>query len=267
VGNAAHTYAQHDVWGATLDAAYLHARTRDKLPERVWPIVKRHVQSALESWKEPDQGIWSIRGDPRHYTSSKVMCWVALDRGARLAELRQEHEAAEQWRASAEEIRQDVIENALDGRGVFTQHYDTDALDASVLLIPLVRFLPADDQRVRATVEAVASELVEGGLVLRHLADDPGEDPAGETFTVCSFWLVSALVEIGETRRARDLCERLLSYASPLNLYAEHLDPDTGRHLGNFPHAFTHLALINAVMHVIAASGKVTDVRRVLGVH
>jgi Glycosyl hydrolases family 15 len=138
---------------------------------------------------------------------------------------------------------------------VFVQHYDTTALDASVLLLPLVRFLPADDERVRATVLAVAEELSVDGLVLRYRTDqtDDGLTGAEGTFTTCSFWLVSALVEIGETARARRLCEKLLSYDGPLGLYAEELDPHTGRHLGNFPQAFTHLALINAVIHVIRA--------------
>jgi GH15 family glucan-1,4-alpha-glucosidase len=138
---------------------------------------------------------------------------------------------------------------------VFTQHYETTALDASVLLMPLVRFLPADDPRIKATVLAIADELAEDGLVLRYRVEETDDGLAGEegTFTICSFWLVSALCEIGEIDRARDLCEKLLAYASDLGLYAEEIDPRTGRHLGNFPQAFTHLALINAVMHVIRA--------------
>jgi GH15 family glucan-1,4-alpha-glucosidase len=135
------------------------------------------------------------------------------------------------------------------------QHYDTEALDASVLLMPLVRFLPPDDQRIRDTVLAIADELTEEGLVLRYRVDETDDGLSGEegTFTICSFWLVSALVEIGELARARGLCEKLLSYASPLLLYAEEIDPISGRHLGNFPQAFTHLALINAVVHIIDA--------------
>ena len=196
-----------------------------------------------------------MRGDPKHFTSSKLMCWVALDRGARLAELREDWDLAMQWRSIADEIHADICEHALDERGVFTQHYDTTALDASVLLMPLVRFLPADDERVRATVLAIADELTQDGLVLRYLVDDTDDGLAGEegTFTICSFWLVSALCEIGELERGRGLCERLLSHQSPLGLYAEEIDTRTGRHLGNFPQAFTHLALINAVMHVIRA--------------
>jgi GH15 family glucan-1,4-alpha-glucosidase len=262
VGNEAYRYEQHDIWGALLDAAYLHAKSRDKLPERIWPMVRRQAELAVEHWGEPDQGIWAIRGEPRHYVSSKVMCWVAADRGARLAEVREEHDLAEEWDRVAGEIKEDVCAKGVSERGVFRQHYETDALDASLLLLPLVRFLPSDDERIVATVEAIAAELVEDGLVLRMRPDDPDFAVEGETFTVCSFWLVSALAEIGEVERAREMCERLLALASPLGLYAEHLDPDSGRHLGNFPHAFTHLALVNSALHVIAAEGEpVTDPR------
>jgi GH15 family glucan-1,4-alpha-glucosidase len=147
----------------------------------------------------------------------------------------------------------DICASAVDKRGVFTQHYETDALDASVLLMPLVRFLPPDDERIRRTVLAIANELTEDGLVLRYRTDTTDDGLSGKegSFTICSFWLVSALVEIGELERARKLCEKLLAHASPLGLYGEELDPETGRHWGNFPQAFTHLALINAVMHVI----------------
>jgi GH15 family glucan-1,4-alpha-glucosidase len=255
IGNGAYNQEQHDVWGALLDSVYLHTKSRDYLPERLWPLLRRQVESALENWREPDRGIWESRGEPQHFTSSKLMCWVAADRGARLAEIRDELEFAARWQSSADEIKADVCANALDERGVFTQHYDTDALDASVLLMVLTRFLPADDERIRKTVLAIAEELTQDGLVLRYRTDETDDGLTGEegTFTICSFWLVSALVEIGEISRGRDLCEKLLSHASPLGLYAEEIDPRTGRHLGNFPQAFTHLALINAVMHVIRA--------------
>jgi GH15 family glucan-1,4-alpha-glucosidase len=235
-----------------LDSVYLHAR-REHLDERIWPILVRQVEAALEHWREPDRGIWEIRGKPRHFTSSKVMCWVAADRGAKLARLREEDALADRWQTAADEIHADVCAHALDKRGVFTQHYKTEALDASVLLLPLVGFLPADDERIRNTVLAIADELSEDGFVRRYRVDetDDGLTGAEGTFTICSFWLVSALVEIGEWERARRLCEKLLRNASPLGLYGEELDPETGRHLGNFPQAFTHLALINAVMHVI----------------
>jgi GH15 family glucan-1,4-alpha-glucosidase len=255
IGNAAYNQSQHDVWGAVLDSIYLHTKSRDSLPERMWPILKKQVEAALDNWRDPDRGIWEVRGDPKHFTSSKLMCWVAVDRGTRLAELREEWDIARAWAEAADEIHADICANAVDERGVFTQHYETDALDASVLLIPLVRFLPPDDERVRKTVLAIADELTQDGLVLRYRVEETDDGLSGEegTFTICSFWLVSALSEIGEVDRARDLCEKLLSYASPLGLYAEEIDPRSGRHLGNFPQAFTHLALINAVMHVIRA--------------
>jgi alpha,alpha-trehalase len=238
-----------------LDSVYLHTKSRDALPDSVWPMLIHQVEAAEANWRKPDRGIWEVRGDPQHFTSSKLMCWVALDRGARLAELREDWERATHWRAVADEIHADICEHALDDRGVFTQHYGTEALDASVLLMPLVRFLPADDPRIRATVLAIADELTDDGLVLRYRVEETDDGLAGEegAFTICSFWLVSALCEIGEVERGRDLCEKLLSYSSPLGLYAEEIDVRSGRHLGNFPQAFTHLALINAVMHVIRA--------------
>jgi GH15 family glucan-1,4-alpha-glucosidase len=255
VGNGAYRQEQHDVWGALLDSIYLHTKSRSHLDDRIWPIVKHQVESALRKWREPDRGIWEIRGEPKHFTSSKLMCWVAADRGARLAEIRGELEPAARWQSSADEIKKDILEHGVDERGVFVQHYDTDALDASLLLTVLTRFLPTDDERVVKTVLAIADELTEDGMVLRYRIDETDDGLSGEegSFAICSFWLVSALVEIGEVRRARDLCDKLLSYTSPLGLYAEEIDPRSGRHLGNFPQAFTHLALINAVMHVIQA--------------
>jgi GH15 family glucan-1,4-alpha-glucosidase len=253
IGNDAYSQQQNDVWGVVLDSLYLHTKSRDRLDERVWEMARNQVEHALECWRQPDRGIWEIRGDPKHFTSSKLMCWVAADRGARLARIRENTDAARRWQAAADEIHADICANALDDRGVFCQHYETTALDASLLLMPLLRFLPPTDPRIRATVLAIADELTKDGLVLRYRVDQTDDGLSGEegTFTICSFWLVSALAEIGEYRRARDLCERILSHASPLLLYAEEIDPRSGRHLGNFPQAFTHLALINAVMHVI----------------
>jgi GH15 family glucan-1,4-alpha-glucosidase len=255
VGNNAYQHRQHDVWGAVLDAVYLHTKSRDRLDERIWRILKHQVEKAIAHWREPDRGIWEVRGEPKHFTSSKVMCWVAVDRGARLARIREDWPLAERWQAIADEIHADICAHAVDSRGVFTQYPDTDALDASVLLIPLMGFLPPSDPRVRATVLAIADELTVDDMVLRYRTEktDDGLDGEEGTFTICSFWLVSAFVLIGENARARRLCQKLLSFAGPLGLYAEEIDPRSGRHLGNFPQAFTHLALINAVFHVINA--------------
>ena len=255
IGNGAYNQRQNDVYGAVLDSVYLHSKERDHIPERLWPVLIDQVACAERVWREPDQGIWEARGEPRHYVSSKLMCWVAMDRGARLAERRGEDEHAKHWQSLADEISAEILEKGVDKRGVFRQHYDTDALDASNLLIPLVRFLPANDERVCATVRAIREELTENGLVLRYRTGETDDGQSGEegTFLICSFWLVSALSEIGENQEAEHLCERLLTYASPLQLYAEELEASSGRMLGNFPQAFTHLALINAVTHVIEA--------------
>jgi GH15 family glucan-1,4-alpha-glucosidase len=255
VGNGAFTHQQHDVWGAVLDSVYTHTRSRDYLDERLWPILTRQVEAALRHWREPDRGIWEVRGEPKHFTSSKVMCWVAADRGARLARIRNDFDLAATWQEAADEIHADICAHAVDDRGVFTQHYETTALDASVLLMPLMGFLPPDDPRIRTTVLAIQNELTVDGLVKRYDTKETDDGLSGEegSFTICSFWLVSALVEIGEIEAARELCEKLLSFASPLGLYAEEIDPRSGRHLGNFPQAFTHLALINAVLMLIAS--------------
>jgi GH15 family glucan-1,4-alpha-glucosidase len=254
VGNGAFSQHQNDVFGAVLDSAYLHTKMGGHVPGRLWPVLRDQVRCAAAVWQRPDQGIWEARGQPRHYVSSKLMCWVALDRGARLAEREGERDAAREWQEEADRIREDILSRGVSARGTFRQHYDTDALDASTLLVPLVRFLPPDDERVRATVLAIADELTDHGLVLRYRVEETDDGLHGEegTFLICSFWLVSALSEIGEPERASALCERLLAHASPLGLYAEELDAHSGRHLGNFPQAFTHLGLINAVMHVIA---------------
>jgi GH15 family glucan-1,4-alpha-glucosidase len=254
IGNGAYRQRQNDVFGAVLDSVYIHTKVGGHMPQRLWPVLQDQVRCAISVWQQPDQGIWEARGEPKHYLSSKLMCWVAVDRGARLAQLQGELGIAAEWEAVADAIRKEILERGVSERGVFRQHYDTDALDASTLLIPLLRFLPPSDQRVRNTVLAIADELTEDGFVLRYKVDQTDDGLSGKegTFLICSFWLASAMSEIGETKRAEALCERLLRHSTPLFLYGEELEAATGRHLGNFPQAFTHLALINAVMHVIA---------------
>jgi len=255
IGNGAYSQDQHHTWGNLVDSVYLHARSREQVPDELWPVIKERVEEVIGHWREPDQGIWEVRGEPQQFTASKVMCWVALDRGAKLAEMRGELSYAQRWRATAEQIKADVLAHGVDSRGVLTQRYGSAALDASLLLVALTRFLPPEDARVRNTVLAIADELTEDGLVLRYRVEETDDGLSGQPgpCTSCSFLLVSALVEIGEVSRAKRLCEGLLSFASPLDLYAEQIEPRTGRQLGNFPHAFTHLALINALMHVIRA--------------
>jgi len=254
VGNGAFDQRQNDVWGALLDSIYLHEKAlRGTGTPADRQLIRQQVEAAIAAWPDPDQGIWESRGEPRHYVSSKLMIWVAVDRGARLARSIGVDDVAAEWEATAERMHAEILERGVRD-GVFRQHYETDALDASTLLIPLVRFLPPGDPRVHATVEAIATELTHDGLVLRYRVEetDDGLQGVEGTFLICSFWLVSALSEIGEARRARLLCERLLESSGWLDLYAEELEPRSGSHLGNFPQAFTHLALINAVSHVIA---------------
>jgi GH15 family glucan-1,4-alpha-glucosidase len=261
IGNAAYSQRQNDVYGALLDSVYIHTKVQDHLPHEMWEALNAQVEKAIEVWQQPDQGIWEARGEPKHYVSSKLMCWVAVDRGRRLAERIGDEDRAAQAEKIADEIRADILERGVSERGVFRQHYDTDALDASTLLVPLFRFLPPKDERVINTVKAIHEELTVDGLVLRYRIEETDDGLQGKeaTFLMCSFWLVSALSEIGEPQRARDMCERLLLSAGPLGLYAEELDPRSGRHWGNFPQAFTHLALINAVSHVVADDRRTGD--------
>jgi alpha,alpha-trehalase len=255
VGNGAFDQRQNDVFGAALDSILLHTRRSKRLPRRLWPIVQAQAACASAVWREPDQGIWEARGEPQHYVSSKLMCWVAMDRASKLADIGGDPELRATWGATAEEIKADILEHGVDDRGVLRQHYATDALDASTLLAAMFGFLPADDERLRASVLAIADELTDQGYVLRYRTGETDDGLSGKegTFLICSFWLVSALAIIGQHQRARDLMERLLRVASPLGLYAEEFDADTGRHLGNFPQAFSHLALIEAAGRIIVA--------------
>ena len=256
IGNGAYDQDQHDVWGAILDSFYLHTKSRDHLPERIWPILVKQVETALENWREPDRGIWEVRGEPKHFTSSKLMCWVAADRGARLAEIREDLEYAARWQSAADEIHADICENALDERGVFSpalrdrRARRLGAADAARALPPAGgRAHPRHRARDRRRADrrtgsccATASRRPTTAWPARRARSRSARSGS------CPRWSRSA-----RSARARALCEKLLSYASPLGLYAEEIDPRSGRHLGNFPQAFTHLALINAVMHVIRA--------------
>jgi GH15 family glucan-1,4-alpha-glucosidase len=255
IGNGAFDQRQNDVFGAALDSILLHTRRSKRLPQRLWPLVRAQAECATAVWRRPDQGIWEARGKPQDYVSSKLMCWVALDRAAKLAEIRGDPKLQGLWRATADEIHADVLEHGVSDRGVLRQHYKTDALDASILLAAMFGFLPGEDERLRKTVLTIAEELTDSGFVLRYKTDETDDGLSGKegTFLICSFWLVSALVIVGEIQQGRDLMERLLRAASPLGLYAEELDAGTGYHLGNFPQAFSHLALIEAAGRIIIA--------------
>jgi GH15 family glucan-1,4-alpha-glucosidase len=252
VGNGAFDQRQNDVFGAVLDSILLHTRRSQRLPRRLWPIVQSQAECATRVWQDPDQGIWEARGDPQHYVSSKLMCWVALDRAAQLAGVRGDSEREATWRATAEEIHKDILAHGVRD-GVLRQHYATDALDASTLLAAIFGFLPRDDEVLSNSVKAIAEDLTEHGFVLRYKTDETDDGLSGKegTFLICSFWLVSALAVIGEEQPARDLMERLLRVASPLGLFAEEFETETGHHLGNFPQAFSHLALIEAAGRLV----------------
>jgi GH15 family glucan-1,4-alpha-glucosidase len=255
IGNGAFDQRQNDVYGAVLDSILMHTRRSQRLPRRLWPIVQSQAECATRVWGEPDQGIWEARGAPQHYVSSKLMCWVALDRASKLAQIGGDPELAQTWGKTAEQIRDDILDHGVSDRGVLRQHYDTDALDASTLLAPIFGFLPGTDERMHASVLATADELTENGFVLRYKTDETDDGMSGKegTFLICSFWLVSGLAIVGEEQRARDLMERLLRISSPLGIYAEEFDVETGRHLGNVPQAFSHLALIEAAGRIILA--------------
>ena len=254
IGNGAFDQRQNDVFGAVLDSVLLHTRRSERLPRRLWPIVQSQAECAINVWREPDQGIWEARGKPQHYVSSKLMCWVAMDRAAKLAHNRGNPELTAAWGAIGNEIKEDILEHGLKD-GVLRQHYETEALDASTLLAAIFGFLPPDDERLHKSVLAIADDLTEDGFVLRYRTGETDDGLSGKegSFLICSFWLVSALAIVGEDQRARDLMERLLTVASPLGLYAEEFDTSTGRHLGNFPQAFSHLALIEAAARIIVA--------------
>ena len=191
-GNGAFDQRQNDVFGAVLDSILLHTQRSQRLPRRLWPIVQAQAKCATEVWKKPDQGIWEARGKPQHYVSSKLMCWVALDRASQLAEIRGDSELQAEWGATAEEIRKDILENGVQD-GVLRQHYDTDALDASTLLAAIFGFLPGDDEVMRKSVLAIADDLTEDGFVLRYVTGETDDGLSGKegSFLICSFWLVS----------------------------------------------------------------------------
>jgi alpha,alpha-trehalase len=262
VGNGAFDQRQNDVYGAALDSILLHSRRSQRLPRRLWPLVQAQAQCATKVWRKPDQGIWEARGKPKHYVSSKLMCWVAMDRAAKIAAIRGDGKLEQAWKATAEEIREDILTHGLTKDGVLRQHYDEDTLDASTLLAAIFGFLPGDDPRMRATVMAIAEDLTEDGFVLRYRTDETDDGLSGKegSFLICSFWLVSGLAIVGEMQRATDLMEKLLRIGSPLGLYAEEFDTTTARHLGNFPQAFSHLALIEAAGRIVLSEfvGEIT---------
>ncbi|HSI97535.1 MAG TPA: glycoside hydrolase family 15 protein, partial [Gaiellaceae bacterium] len=250
IGNAACDQLQLDVYGEVVDALY-HGRQRGlDASDDAWALTRKLFDWLESGWREPDEGIWEVRGPRRHFTHSKVMAWVAFDRAVKTVERFGREGPLERWQTIREEIKTDVLEHGYDaGLGTFVQFYGSDRLDANLLLIPLVGFLPARDPRVLGTVEAIRRDLTRDGLVERYRADQDNVEvdglPPGEgVFLPCSFWLVAVLAQQGRRDEAVELYERLLSLRNDLGLLSEEYDPERGRLVGNFPQAFTHLALV-----------------------
>lgn len=255
IGNGAHGQLQLDTYGEVLDAAWLYHRMTSGLSEGRFDFLRGLVDFVARNWQRPDNGVWEVRGPLQHFTHSKVMSWVALDRGVRLARALGEEADAERWLPLRDGIKEDVLAHGYDRRrGAFVQAYGSEALDASVLRLSHVGFLDGDDPRMLATIDRVRQELEVEGLVYRYRVEQTDDGLAGHegAFGICSFWLVSSLALAGRVEEARELLESLLAHANDLGLYAEELSPE-GELLGNFPQAFTHLSLIQAAANCDAA--------------
>ena len=251
VGNAASEQLQLDVYGEVVEALY-QTRVHGAPPDdNVWSLTRKLLDWLEDGWRREDAGIWEVRGEPRHFTHSKVMAWVAFDRAVRYHEEFGREGPFERWRALRDEIHEEVLARAWnDDKQAFTGSFDSDELDASVLLMPLTGFLPATDERIVSTVAAIRRELMHEGLVLRYRTQEVNDGlPGGEgVFLPCSFWLADVLALQGKVDEARELFERLLDLRNDVGLLSEEFDPVGGRQLGNFPQAFTHLALVNTAL-------------------
>jgi GH15 family glucan-1,4-alpha-glucosidase len=250
VGNGAVKQLQLDSFGQLLESAYLFSKAGGDLTEDNWRYVSGLADICAQRWSEPDQGIWEIRAEPRHFTHSKVNCWLALKRAVQLAERRGESSPSE-WTDSRDELADRLLTDARQ-RGWFAQAWDADVPDAAALLVPAVGFIAATDPLVSETVKVIRSELAHDGLVHRYRAEDGLRGGEG-AFLLCSFWLVDVLVHAGQVDEARELLGRLRAFANDVGMFAEEVDPGTGRHLGNTPQAFTHMALVTSCAHLSAA--------------
>jgi GH15 family glucan-1,4-alpha-glucosidase len=253
VGNAASEQLQLDVYGEVIEALYQTRARGGTVDDNVWSLIRKLLEWLADGWREKDDGLWEVRGPARHFTHSKMMAWVAFDRAVRFHEEFGRKGPVERWRALRDEIHAEVLTRAWnDDKKAFAQSYDTDELDASLLLMPLVGFLPATDERFASTVRAIRRELTVGGLIIRYRPREDGAVdglPPGEgVFLPCSFWLADVLALQGNFVEARELFERLLDLRNDVGLLAEQFDPEAGRQLGNFPQAFTHLALVNTAL-------------------
>jgi GH15 family glucan-1,4-alpha-glucosidase len=263
IGNGAWGQTQLDVYGELLNSLYIYREQLGELHPEIQAFVADLANTAARRWRERGAGMWEMRGEPRHHVSSKVLCWVALDRAVALAPQLGMHADVERWTAVRDEIREAVLSRGWsETRQAYAQSFDSDELDAAQLLMPIFGFLPATDARMRSTIDAIASELTEDGLVLRYRnqqgANTDGLTGEEGTFVICSFWLVSALAKAGEVDRAELLFDKLVSYANDLGLLAEEIDTSSGELLGNFPQAFSHIGLITAAWELDKARGRVS---------
>ena len=263
VGNGAWSQQQIDVYGELLGAAHRLADQISAMDEDMRAFLVALADTAAERWRETDQGIWEVRGEPRHFLYSKVMCWVALDRAIKLADRLQALDRVAAWKTAQDEIWKTVVgEGWNDHAGAFTQYYGSTDLDASNLMMPIVGFLPADDPRMLATIDAIAERLTDDrGLVYRYRTEGGVDGLAGEegTFLLCTFWLAQALALAGQVERARAVFERTAGYVNDVGLLAEEIDPTTGELLGNFPQAFSHIGLVNAAWAIAEAENRHTE--------
>jgi GH15 family glucan-1,4-alpha-glucosidase len=253
-GNGAWNHNQHDRWGAVLATIYAAVRRNpDRLDQSTWMRVIELVTTAASKWRDPDRGIWEVRGPQQHFVSSKIMCWLAMQTGARLAVLRGDEELRQQWQDVAEEIRADVLQNGVDERPALVQAYGSEGVDASNLLAILVGFLEPDDPIALATIDAIRGELLKDGLVYRYNAErtDDGSDTDEQSFVICTWWLISALALSGQQQSAEEMLRHMLTLASPLKLWSEEVDPETGRHYGNTPLGLSAVGLIMAITLVV----------------
>jgi GH15 family glucan-1,4-alpha-glucosidase len=262
IGNGAYEQLQLDVFGEVLEAAYNYTRIGGYVSQSTWKLLEDYVNAADRLWRMPDNGIWEVRGGPFHFVHSKVMCWVALDRGIRIAtEMGYAGEHLERWRQTATDIREDILDKGWnEERQSFTQHYDTTALDSSLLLMPLLGFLPPDDDRMRATIEHVVADLSINGFLRRYRTDETDDGLTGSegVFLWCSYWLVLNLIRLKRVEEAQALYERLLGYRNHVGLYSEMIDASTGESLGNLPQALSHLGVIIAgieLTHALQGTG------------
>jgi len=247
IGNAAYRQRQLDIFGEVLEAAYNYVKIGGYVGNKDWALLETFVDAACELWSKPDSGIWEVRGGPFHFVHSKVMCWVAVDRGIKLAQKLGRNEKLSHWQNTAEQIHKDILNKGWNPeKEAFTQHYDTDALDASALLFPLFDFLPVSDKRIKSTVDVVVKELNWNGLLRRYRTEETDDGLKGSegAFLWCTFWLVRNLIRLGRVEEATELYQKLLGYSNHLGLLSEMVDPVSGENLGNFPQALTHLAVI-----------------------